>query len=208
MKIRKKEIIILAAFLTLSFSLRAQDVKTSTKKTAAVMDFNVISGMDKNEALALTNKFRASFANTKSYVVLERSDMDRILKEQDFKLSDACNSENCAVEVGQLLAAEKIVTGDIGKIGKTYSINIKLVDISKGTVDKTVNREYKGELDGLLQVFDEMAQEIAGVKKKSHALWYVLGGAAVLGGGAAVLLGGGKKTPGPSTLSGNPPGTP
>jgi TolB-like protein len=190
---------LLLSFLALLFLGQiapAQDRKTQEprkKPTAAVLDFKAISGLTKQEAAALTSKFAYSFAQTNQYVVVERNQMENILKEQDFSMSDVCNGSECAVEIGKLLSAEKMIVGDIGKIGETYSVTVKLIDVTTGKVEATVNEEYGGKAEGLLKIFDIMAQKISGTYQSGHTLLYVLGGAAVIAGGAAVLLGGGKK---------------
>lgn len=170
-------------------SLSAQEKKS----TAAVLDFRVISGITAQEAAALTSKFRNSVARTGKFAVIEREKMDQILKEQDFKMTDMCNSAECAVQVGQLLAAEKMLTGDIGKVGSTYSITVRIINVTTSRVEAVQEDEYKGDPDGLLTRFDILAQKITGTYKKSNTKWYILGGVLAAGGAAAaVLLGGGK----------------
>ncbi|HMW33424.1 MAG TPA: CsgG/HfaB family protein [bacterium] len=199
---------VVLMLIVFGIGIYGQKQEKERKPTAAVLDFKIISGLTPQEAAALTSKFRNSFSNTGKYTVLERGEMDKILKEQDFKMSDVCNSSECAVEIGQLLAAEKMVTGDIGKIGETYSVTIKLLDVTTGKVDVTINEEYRGKPDGLLTVFDVMAQKITGTYRVSKTKWYILGGVVVAGGAAAaVLLSGGKSG---TTASGfpNPPSPP
>ncbi|HNC48847.1 MAG TPA: hypothetical protein PLH27_07675, partial [bacterium] len=80
--------------------------------------------------------------------------------------------------------------------------------VTTGKVDVTVNEEYRGKPDGLLTVFDVMAQKITGTYRVSKTKWYILGGVVVAGGAAAaVLLSGGKSG---TTASGfpNPPSPP
>lgn len=151
--------------------------------------------------------------------------MNDILKAQDFNLSDQCNSAECAVQVGQLLGVTQMIAGDLGKLGSTYTIDLRLIDVESGKILQSKTQDYKGEIDGMLDVMKVIANSFAGKtlteskekgkKKKeekvateekastgggkSKTLWYVIGGVAVLGGGgAAVLLGGGgggKKSP-------------
>lgn len=164
-------------------------------ETAAVLDFSAISGISKEEAASLTSKFRNAFANTKKYTVLEVGEMKEILKAQDFTLSDNCKSAECAVQVGQLLATEKIVSGDIGKIGSTYSVTIKIIDVTSGRIEKTLNEEYSGKPDGLLSLLDAMAQKVTGTYKAGKTWMYIAGG--LTGGGilAWILLKPGSSSP-------------
>jgi len=205
-----KRIVFYLAFALFVITAYGQDKKQEKKQekkhTAAVLDFHVISGIDQNEALALTSRFRTSFSQTKKYVVLERNEMDQILKAQDFSLTDVCNSSECAVQLGKLLAAEKIVSGDIGKVGATYTISVRLIDVTTGGIEETVNQEYKGKSDGLLGAFDIVAQKISGTYVASSRKWIWIGGAVAAGGVTSLLL---MKKSGSGTYAiGNPPTAP
>ncbi len=165
------------------------------RQKVAILPFVVGGEVTQKEGGTLTQWFMDALIRTKKYDVLERSKMNDILKEQDFSMSDQCNSAECAVQIGQLLAADRIVQGDIGKVGGTYAITIKVVDVSTSRVDKSVNETYKGTPDGLLEILTMMAQKLAGTyKAKKSYTWYYVGGVLVAGGGAAALLLGGKKT--------------
>ena len=158
------------------------------RETLAVLDFNVSSGLSTKEATTLTNVFRSTLFNTQIYDVLERNEMESILKEQVFTLSGACNSAECAVEIGKLLSAEKMVIGDIGKIGEYYSITVRLVSVSTSKIDISFDERYKGDPEGLLDVFKEMASKLAGTYDEGSNIWWYIGGAAVVGAGVAVVL--------------------
>ncbi len=209
MKVKSKSVVILlilSLFIASVSSISAQQ----KKETIAVLDFNVISGISASAAPTLTNIFRSELINTKVYDVLERSDMESILKEQAFSLSGACNSAECAVEIGQLLSAEKMVVGDIGKIGETYSITLRLVDVSTGKIEGSWDDKFQGKADGLLEVFKTLAKKIAGTYEESSNIWWYVAGAAVVGGAAAAVLLGGENgnTESPEDGIGNPPSEP
>ncbi len=130
------------------------------KVTIAVLDFTPISQITHEDAALLTEKFRHALIRMNRFQVVERTKMDDILKEQDFSMTDNCNTNECAIQVGQLLAAEKIVMGNIGKIGSTYSITIRTVDITTGKSENSVDYEHKGSADELLDIFRNMANEL------------------------------------------------
>lgn len=165
--------------------------------TVAVIDFRSTGDLTKNESATLTNRFRGQLVQTGSFKVLERAEMDEILKEQDLILSDACNTTECAVQVGQLLGVKSIIAGDIGKIGSVFTIDIRMIDVETSNIVRTVNRDYKGDVEGLLDVMRTIAFEFAGkasasvtqVGKKSNRWLWIAGGAAVIGGGAYLILG-------------------
>ena len=165
--------------------------------------------MSPTSAPTLTNVFRSALITTQKYNVLERDDMESILKEQALVLSGVCNSAECAVEIGQLLAAEKIVVGDIGKIGQIYSINLRLVDVSSAKIDQSIDEKFEGDAEDLINLFKEMAQKITGTYKEPTSVWWYIGGAAAIGVGvtAAILLSKPDKEE-PIYTIGTPPGNP
>ncbi|MCK6601580.1 MAG: CsgG/HfaB family protein [Bacteroidetes bacterium] len=209
-----KKWILLLLLTAFAWTLYAQQ-PAQRKATVAVLDFKLISGLTKEEVAALTSKFRTSLAKTNTYDVLERTNMDAILQEQNFTLTDACNTDECVIQIGKLLSAEKIINGDIGRLGDTYTINVKMINVTTGRIELVENQEYEGKLDGLLQVFDDLARKMAGTYDDGSSWVWWVGGAAIIGGGAAaaVLLGGKSSSGGSTTPTAtikNPtfPGTP
>jgi hypothetical protein len=113
---------------------------------------------------------------------MERSQMEEILKEQGFQASGTCDEASCAIEMGKILAVKYIVLGNIGKVGKTYTLSVRFVDVATGEILKDYTEYHKGATDGLLtRVVPLIAQKISGTeeRKKSHAGWWIAGGSAV-----------------------------
>jgi len=118
--------------------------------TLAVLDFEGL-GITEIEAKALTNRLRAILVQAGAYQVVERGKMDAILDEQGFQLS-GCTSEECVVEVGQLLGVQKMLAGSISLIGKTYSVEMRIIDVELGRIENTSTFDIKGEIDQLLTI--------------------------------------------------------
>ena len=90
----------LLLFIGLSFT---QDI------TIAVLDFET-EGLEGISSNALSAIVRREVRNNKNYRLIDRSMMASVLQEQGFQQSGVCGNE-CAVEVGQLLGVQKMVTG-------------------------------------------------------------------------------------------------
>lgn len=123
--------------------------------------------ISENEAATLTDQLRGHLVNVGAFIVLERGKMENILREQGFQQS-GCTLTECAVRAGRMLNVQKMVAGSIGKLNKTYAINISMIDVQSGRIEKSFNRNYEGEIDGLLEILQDIALEMAG--KKSHKL--------------------------------------
>jgi TolB-like protein len=177
-------------------------------KRIAVLDLQG-EGVSKSAAKTLTDRLRSKLVNTGVFHVLERDQMDEILGEQGFQQS-GCVSDECLVEIGRLVGVQQMIGGTIGKIGQTYTLDLRIIDVQTGRILKTVSDDYRGAADGLLGILEEAANKIAGKKVKrkvretSSSTWYywVGGGIVLAGAAAAILLGGDNGGGGGSDLPG------
>lgn len=127
-------------------------------QSIAVLDLEG-RGVSQVEAASLTDRLRTALVRTGSVMVVERGQMEQILGEQDFQLT-GCTSDECAVEVGQLLGVTAMVAGSIGRVGSTYSIDIRTIDVRSGQITYSLWRDYRGEIDGLLGLMPDIAREL------------------------------------------------
>jgi len=117
--------------------------------TISVLDFQA-NGISLNEALVLTNRFRAELVQLKEYSVIERAAMEEILKEQGFQQS-GCVTDECVVEVGQLLGAQQMVGGSIGHISNVYTITARVIDVQSGEIINVTTYDHEGDIGSLLK---------------------------------------------------------
>jgi len=106
------------------------------KLNIAVMDLEG-NGIPEIELAGLSNRLRTELFKTKSFFVIERSQMNEILKEQGFQQT-GCTSTECAVQAGQLIGVAKIIVGSVDKVGELYSVSIRIVDVATGKVDNSI----------------------------------------------------------------------
>ncbi len=133
---------ILLFLVFLSYSVQAQ-------KVVAVIDFEPIN-LGSGEALALSERFRTEIQSRDTFnVYIDRSSMETVLIEQGFQQT-GCTSNECAVEVGEMLGAQEIIVGTVGLIGTTYSVNVRSIAVENGKILKTASRDFKGEIDIVL----------------------------------------------------------
>jgi hypothetical protein len=134
-------------------SIPAQD-----KTNIAVLDLE--GSLSTSELLTLTSKLTVELMNTGRYTVIERSQMQEILKEQGFQQTGCTNTE-CAVQMGQLLGVQMMVAGNIGKIGSMFSIGLRTIDVETGKIEKNISVDFKGSIEDVL---------ISGIRKAVSSL--------------------------------------
>lgn len=152
--------------LIFMWALIVVNISAQEKKiTVAVLEFQTSGGLEKSEVATLSNRFRGILVATNAFEVVEREKMNEVLKSQDFNMSDACNTAECAVQVGQLLGVEAMIAGDLGKIGETFTIDLRLIDVQTGKIIQTRTKDYVGKVDGLLGAMQVIANSFAGTEK-------------------------------------------
>jgi hypothetical protein len=140
------------------------------------------SGVTKEEAASLTDALRSELGKSGKYQVMERGQMEEVLKEQGFQQSGACDETNCAVEMGKILSVRYMVLGNIGMVGKTYTLSVRIVDVQTAKILSDVTEYHKGQSDALLtKTIPVATQKLTGTYvKKQHTTWWVAGGTVVV----------------------------
>lgn len=159
-------------------------------------------GVTESDAAVLTESLSDEMLQSGSVRVMERSQMDKILMEQGFQQA-TCDTSECALQMGRLLGIERILVGTVGKIGGTYSVSVRMVDVRTGEIISSSRRNARGAIDDVLvTLMPQLARDLAQKQSagsegadssveesgSSSVLWWTLGGVAVLGGGAAAAL--------------------
>ena len=161
-------IIVLIAFQSAMAEFdNVKQPDTTEKINIAVLNLEPRGGLSAHEIMLISDRLRGELINTGKYNVLERAQMDEILMEQKFSLSGACSDAACIVEVGQLLAVHKMVGGSIGKIGEAFSINLKVIDVQSGKIERNIADDVKCSKEELVSFqIKKIARRMAGLVKE------------------------------------------
>ena len=90
--------------------------------TIAVFDFEN-NGLETNEVRQLSTRLESELVKLGDFKVVERTKIDEVLKEQKLQISGSV--EESLIEVGEILGANQIILGSIGKIGGLYTLSAK-----------------------------------------------------------------------------------
>ncbi|RKZ20932.1 hypothetical protein DRQ18_05360 [bacterium] len=84
-------------------------------------------------ATAFLMALSSALTNSDRIINIERSEIEKLFKEQAIQLS-GCTSTECTVEMGRMLGAEKIVLGSISEVEGKYLVSVRLVDVELGSI--------------------------------------------------------------------------
>jgi TolB-like protein len=149
-------------FYSLFFpTLFAAEVSSQTKMNIAVSDL-IGQGVDQASAAIISDRLRTELFNAGAFKVLERQSMQDILKEQGFQQS-GCTSDQCLVEIGQVLGVSQIISGTVGKLGGMFTLNIRMIDV------KTAEIVYTTSIDCRCAIEDVLTNSVPSIAGKIAA---------------------------------------
>jgi len=128
-------------------------------ENVAVADL-VSFSLPPDEARTLSDRLRSVLVNARYFRVQSRNEMMAVLEAQKFQRSGACDESQCLGEMGKVLAVQKVVGGSIGKIGGTFSLTVRMVDVGTGEILHSAERQFKGEPDQLLMLIQTVAEDL------------------------------------------------
>lgn len=175
--------------------LLAMTVSAEEKMRIALMDLQA-NGVTQDIARTVSDLLRTELFKTKWFTVLERSEIEKILKEQGLQQTGVTELEN-AVKVGKILSAKKVLVGSVNKLAGSYIINARIIDVESGAVEyaETTKVASEAELDIGTKTFatllanringtaDKLAQDEANKKilKKAGSCCLLTGAAVGIG---------------------------
>lgn len=118
--------------------------------------------------VAVGELFTARLLRGGSFKLLERSQLDQVMKEQALGLSGAIDSATAA-QVGKLAGARLAILGTVTRVGKAYQISSKLVDSQSAEIISASIVEVP------LETFDEEAARYLVLVPEREALGLYLG---------------------------------
>jgi len=149
-------------WLALGWIALAASAQEPAKTSIAIYPIKA-AGAEASLAQALTSLLSTQLTPSPKLRVIEEAMLKTVMERQGLNASDACDDTTCQVQIGKLIQAQKIITGDIAKLGSKYVLSLKLIDIQTGALEFTTQDKCacpEDELDALVAV--------AGAKVRNH----------------------------------------
>ena len=144
-----KKLFSLCLFCLLAMSAMAQ--------RAAVMEFKAGVGISQADVDGLSGIFTTYFRPA-GYTMIERTQIDRIIDEQQMQRSTMTESQ--MVRIGELLNLSKIVIGDVNIVMGQYNVDVRVINVESGTIAATEGATFAGS--SYRETMKSLAQKLAG----------------------------------------------
>jgi len=135
--------------------------KPDSRKRLAVYDLETVESL-RVVGLILSEALREELIRLGHFALVNRENLVQVLKEIELQMTGLVD-EKQAVQVGKGLAANQIVMGRYGALGKTAILQAKRVDVeSQGTLAMGSLKCSQGQEDELLAQMSDLARKLAG----------------------------------------------
>jgi TolB-like protein len=128
----------------------------------AVLDAILAAGMDPTAAIPVTDKIVEELVNCGKFTVLDRANVEQILREKEFQLSSGVVRNEEIRQAGEYLGADFVVLTNASRVGSTYVISAKMIDVVTGEIAAQASTEKQGKIDVLLEIARTVGKQISG----------------------------------------------
>ncbi len=134
--------------------------------TVAVMEFSSKGGVTQEQMDALGDMVANQIRGMGDYEVIGKSDIRAALQLEQQKQMLGCDSESCMAEIGGALGVRWMVMGNISLFGKTYLLNLTLLDVERVKAVQGLSKTFKGGEDALVVAVPAAVKELMAAAHK------------------------------------------
>ncbi len=127
----------------------------------AVINAVLAKGIDPTVAAPITDKIIEEMIRSGKFIVIDRTNVEQILKEKEFQLSSGVVRNEEMRQAGEYLGADFVVVANITRVGSTYVISSKMINVISGEIAVQFSAEKEGKIDVLLEVAREVGRGLA-----------------------------------------------
>jgi hypothetical protein len=131
-----------------------------TPRKIAVMDLEgagTVGALAQAASLVLPTEIRGRLPGAQ---VISSGEIKSMLGLEKTRQALGCEDEGCMAEIGGALGVDELVSGKIGKVGRTIVIELRRTDVRASKTVSSAVRTVRGEEDAVITGLQEMAGEL------------------------------------------------
>ncbi len=134
--------------------------ESNYKPYVAIFDFvNANARTEETEIGAtLTEMLVTALIKSEKFTVMERVQLEKVLKEQSLFQSGAIDTE-AAIKIGKLAGLEAVILGSVSQLKTSIEADARLIEVETGKALAAANGGVK-EVDKIRELADEIAKQL------------------------------------------------
>jgi len=147
---------MLAPLLALALS-----AATAPPSRLAVLPVAAGEGIPASTAAAVTEALSGEVRRRAAAEVVTQREITAVLSLERQKAMLGCTSDACMAELGGALGCDRLVTGDLARLGESWLFHLRLVETGKARVVAQADRRLRGgTIDDVLDALPAMVAEL------------------------------------------------
>ena len=140
-----------------------EEMGIQKKSKIAIIEFSDLEGNKIKMGKYIAEELTTRLFKTKKFDVVERSMLEKILKEQQLSLTGLLDEES-AKQLGKILGVDAICSGTITDLSNTIKINARLISTETGSLFSVASIEVKKDpsVNKLMVIVEE--NKVSGIK--------------------------------------------
>lgn len=131
------------------------------QEKVAVM--NIYTNLPGYNSTTMGNLYRIQLAKSTRYSVIDRWDMNTYIADK--KLNPECNNTQCLSEIGNVIGADKMVTGSVEAFSNnTIMVTVRMIDVDSAKAVKTIVDDFIYNPAEIVNMIDIAMKELLGME--------------------------------------------
>ena len=152
-------IIFISGFFIVSGSAFAAGDNT---KGIVVWKLEKKTGVSKNDIDSISGMITSDVEKYSGRKVVSEADIRTILKGEETRQKCGVEDTSCIAEIGAALGVPEAISGDLGRVGNIWVLNLRRINIRDAEVIKRATRQMDGDIDDLMLVVPSAVAELFG----------------------------------------------
>ena len=144
--------VYLPVALTLALSVMAPSAHAADDKKIKIAVMNIeATGISEEHVPILSEVLTTELHALARFEVISGRDIAALLGYESQKMAIyACDETSCLAELGAAIGAEKLLSSQIGRVGDTYIVNLKLIDVKGMRTERRAKETVEGKIDDVI----------------------------------------------------------
>ena len=144
----------------LSFQGLTQAAKTSDG--IMVWKLELKSGVTKEDIDSISGYITAQVERFSGKRAVSDADIHTILKGEETKQRCGTDGTSCIAEIGSALGVPEAVSGDLGRMGDYWILNLRRINVRNAEVMGRVGKQIRGDVNALIEALPGAVAELFG----------------------------------------------
>lgn len=131
----------------------------ATTPRMAVAPFAGGEGVKPPELKSLAELLASSLRRTPNWDVMTYGELEAVMSQEQINQLVGCGSSDCYVALDRA-GVTLLATGSLGRIGESWLLSLKVIDVAAVRTIATADRRVRGNLDAVLDVLPIAASEL------------------------------------------------